>query len=76
MIDMQSGKVRYAILGHGGFLRMGEELLPVPWSALDYSPQSLTLNKSLNELRNAPRYSADRLFELTGLLNGRSLTTT
>jgi sporulation protein YlmC with PRC-barrel domain len=65
MMDMQGGNVRYALIGEGGFLGMGEDLIPVPWRALEFSPQTLRLNKSLAELRSVPRYSADRLFELT-----------
>lgn len=36
MIDKQSGKVAYAVMGFGGFLGMGEEHYPVPWRKLRY----------------------------------------
>jgi hypothetical protein len=36
MIDKISGKVAYAVLSFGGFLGMGEDYYPVPWSTLDY----------------------------------------
>lgn len=36
MIDKQSGNVAYAVMNFGGFLGMGEEAHPVPWSALRY----------------------------------------
>lgn len=36
MIDKQSGKVAYAVMGFGGFLGLGEEHHPVPWSKLRY----------------------------------------
>ena len=36
MIDKQSGKVAYAVMGFGGFLGMGEEHHPIPWSKLRY----------------------------------------
>ena len=34
MIDKISGKVSYAVLGVGGFLGMGTDLLPLPWARL------------------------------------------
>lgn len=36
MIDKHSGQVRYAVLEFGGFLGMGTELYPMPWSMLKY----------------------------------------
>lgn len=36
MIDKQSGKVAYAVMGFGGFLGMGEEHHPIPWDKLHY----------------------------------------
>lgn len=36
MIDKQSGKVAYAVMGFGGFLGLGEEHHPVPWGKLRY----------------------------------------
>ena len=36
MIDKQSGKVAYAVMGFGGFLGMGEDHHPIPWGALRY----------------------------------------
>src|SRR5687768_13052071 len=32
MIDKISGKVTYAVMSFGGFLGMGEDYYPVPWS--------------------------------------------
>lgn len=37
MIDKESGRVAYAVMGFGGFLGLGEEYYPVPWDALSYS---------------------------------------
>lgn len=36
MIDRQSGRVAYAVMSFGGFLGMGKDHYPVPWSALKY----------------------------------------
>ena len=40
MIDADHAHVAYAIIGHGGFLKVGEKLTPVPWSAVQISPQN------------------------------------
>ena len=34
MIDTQTGRVAYAVLGFGGFLGVGDKLFAIPWSAL------------------------------------------
>jgi hypothetical protein len=39
MIDKISGKIAYAVVSFGGFLGMGEEHYPMPWSKLDYDTQ-------------------------------------
>jgi hypothetical protein len=36
MIDKISGKVAYAVISFGGFLGMGEDYYPVPWTSLKY----------------------------------------
>lgn len=58
MIDKRSGKVAYAVMGFGGFLGMGEDYYPVPWSLLTYNPSldGYEVNISDAQLRNAPKY--------------------
>ncbi len=36
MIDRASGQVKYAVLEFGGFLGMGKDRYPIPWSMLRY----------------------------------------
>ena len=36
MIGKRDGKVRYVVMGCGGFLGMGEDSFPLPWDGLDY----------------------------------------
>jgi hypothetical protein len=36
MIDKMSGKVTYAVISFGGFLGMGEDYYPMPWTSLKY----------------------------------------
>ncbi|MCO5384336.1 MAG: PRC-barrel domain-containing protein [Methanosarcina barkeri] len=34
MIDLQDGRIAYAVLSFGGFLGMGNKLFAIPWNAL------------------------------------------
>ncbi len=36
MIDKESGKVAYAVMGFGGLFGLGEDYYPIPWDALSY----------------------------------------
>jgi PRC-barrel domain len=36
MIDKVTGKVAYAVISFGGFLGMGEDYYPLPWTSLKY----------------------------------------
>ncbi len=61
MIDKRSGQVRHAVLEFGGFLGMGTDRYPLPWSMLDYVPEKegyvVPLDKA--RLEKAPKYSHD-----------------
>ena len=61
MIDMQSGKVAYAVLSFGGFLGMGDRLFAVPWQALrlDTADKRFILNVSKDRLKDAPGFDKD-----------------
>src|SRR6476659_1025832 len=34
MIDLNSGRIAYAVLSFGGFLKLGNKLFAIPWEAL------------------------------------------
>lgn len=36
MVDVETGRVAYAVLSFGGFLGMGDKLFAIPWSALSF----------------------------------------
>lgn len=61
MIDMQTGRIRYAVLSFGGFLGMGDRLFAVPWQALhlDTANKRFTLNVDKDRLKNAPGFDKD-----------------
>ena len=62
MVDKRSGQVRYASLSFGGFLGLGQDHYPLPWTMLDYDVDQggyvVELDKSV--LENAPRHNADQ----------------
>ena len=35
MLDLENGRIAYAVLSFGGFLGMGEKLFAIPWSAFN-----------------------------------------
>jgi hypothetical protein len=59
IIDKRSGNVRYAVLEFGGFLGLGTDKFPLPWSMLRYDAEMdgyvVPLDKEA--LEGAPRYS-------------------
>ena len=59
MLDKQSGKVAYAVMSFGGFLGIGHDHYPVPWSLLTYNTKlgGYEVNISDQQLKGAPSYS-------------------
>ena len=58
MIDIDSGKVAYAVLSFGGVLGMGDKLFAVPWPALklDAVHKRFTLDVPKDTLKDAPGF--------------------
>jgi sporulation protein YlmC with PRC-barrel domain len=67
-IEKMSGLTKYAIISFGGFLGLGGQFHPVPWSLLDYDVKQdgfvVPLDKS--SLEGAPHYDAAEIRELGG----------
>jgi hypothetical protein len=59
MIDKISGKVAYAVMSFGGFMGIGEDYYPVPWSQLTYDTNlgGYRTNITREQLDRAPKYS-------------------
>jgi sporulation protein YlmC with PRC-barrel domain len=57
MIDKLTGRIAYAILSFGGFLGIGEDHYPIPWSMLTYheKPDGFQLDVTEKQLKNAPK---------------------
>ena len=58
MVDLDRGVVAYALIAFGGFLGIGEDLVPVPFGKLSQSENSeaLEISASFQQVENAPRY--------------------
>jgi sporulation protein YlmC with PRC-barrel domain len=63
MIDKVSGQVRYAVLEFGGFLGMGADRFPVPWTMLKYDTEKSGYRVPLDKerLQSAPKYDSGRV---------------
>jgi sporulation protein YlmC with PRC-barrel domain len=61
MIDVEQGRIAYAVLSFGGFLGMGEKLFAIPWSALavDSVERQFILNVDKKLLERAPGFDKD-----------------
>jgi sporulation protein YlmC with PRC-barrel domain len=61
MLDIESGKVCYAVLSFGGFLSLGEKLFAVPWGALsvDTENKRFVMDTDEERLKNAPGFDTD-----------------
>ena len=61
MIDLNSGKVTYAVLSFGGFLGIGDKLFAVPIEAMriNTDKEEFVLNESKERLKDAPGFDKD-----------------
>ncbi len=66
LVDPQTGRITFAIVGKGGLLdlganlRVGDKRVPVPWKALRFhSHKELTLNLDKERFRSAPTVKSD-----------------
>ncbi|WDR06323.1 PRC-barrel domain-containing protein [Devosia rhodophyticola] len=58
LIEKRSGKVSYAVLAFGGFMGMGHDHYPLPWSKLDYDEDlnGYSVDVTKEQLEGAPKY--------------------
>jgi len=65
ILDPQTSKATFAIIGKGGILKLGEKRLPVPWQALTInSEKQVTLNMDAQKLGSAPTVQSSASTEL------------
>src|SRR5919197_755768 len=62
VFDPETGRIRYAVLGAGGFLGLGEKYFAIPWTALTSKAGEkgdFILNVDKEKLKNAPGFDKD-----------------
>jgi sporulation protein YlmC with PRC-barrel domain len=61
MIDLNSGRVAYAVLSFGGFLKLGNKLFAIPWEALtlDAANELFILNVDRTVLEKATGFDKE-----------------
>ena len=59
MIDKLTGNVAYAVMSFGGFMGMGEDYYPIPWSMLEYdtSLEGYRIRLTKEQIERAPKYA-------------------
>jgi len=75
MVDIQSGRVAYAVVSFGGILRMGNKLFAVPWSALrvDEDDKCFILDVDKQTLETAPGFDKDNWPDMADTTWGTSV---
>lgn len=62
----KTGNVRAAVIDFGGFLGVGSRKVAVAWAALKFSPGSIVVDMTRDELRVTPEYRAGEPIVVVG----------
>ena len=62
MIELEKGRVAYAVLSFGGFMGMGDKLFAIPWDALkvDTAEKRFVLDVDKKKLELAPGFDKEQ----------------
>ena len=68
-------KVAYAVMSFGGFLGLGEDYYPLPWSLLTYNERldGYEVNIADEQLRSAPKYGRHETWDWGDINRGQTL---
>lgn len=61
MLDLETGRIAYAVISSGGFLGIGDKLFAVPWSALELHAENhaFIFDVDKERLEQAPGFDQD-----------------
>ena len=61
VLDLEDGRIAYAVLSFGGLMGLGDKLFAIPWEALILNPKDHTfiLNVEKEVLKDAPGFDKD-----------------
>ena len=76
VVDIDTGRILYAVLDFGGFLGIGSKLFPVPWKSLAALPSEgiFFLDRSKEQLEKAPGFDKNTLPDMGDVHWGRRIT--
>jgi len=78
MLSKLTGRAEYAIMSFGGFLGMGKDYHPLPWSILEYDPvkDGYVVNVDMAKVKAAPSLTVEQIATVWGdPAYGRTVTT-
>jgi sporulation protein YlmC with PRC-barrel domain len=75
MVDVNSGRIAYAVLSFGGFLKVGNKLFAIPWQALrlDTVNKQFVLGVDKSVLERAPGFDKDNWPDMADPTFGNSI---
>ena len=75
VLDIDTGKILYAVLESGGFLTIGDKLIPVPWESLAALPSEgiFFLNQTKEQMEKAPAFDKNNLPNIEDLNWGEGI---
>ena len=75
MLDIENGRVAYAVLSFGGFLGVGDKLFAIPWTAmrLDEERKCFVLDVDKTMLDSAPGFDKDNWPDMSSEEYARSV---
>ena len=75
MIDLDRGRIAFAVLSFGGFLGMGDKLFAIPWQAfsVDMTKKRMVLNADKALLEKAPGFDKNNWPDMADLSLGSTL---
>jgi len=75
MIDLENGRVAYAVLSFGGFLGIGDKLFMVPWGAMkvDQTTHEFVLDARREQLEQAPGFDKNNWPDMADADYGREI---
>ena len=75
VVDIDTGRIVYAVLESGGFLGIGDKLFPVPWESLAALPSEgiFFLNQSKEQMEKAPAFDKKNLPDMADMHWGEGI---
>ncbi|MEO8655958.1 MAG: PRC-barrel domain-containing protein [Ramlibacter sp.] len=60
LLDLERGRIAYAVVASGGFMGMGERLVAVPWNALKAEARQFVLQGKRSTLDSGPTFEHEQ----------------